>query len=218
MKKLLLIGLLSFLSSASFSQTGMYGFNIGLGYTSIAHSHITPVFEGYHLWCITNHIYVGGDLSLQRFSFRYDGTASAASINYGELVSIRQKSSYLFFSPKIDFGIGYRKYVHIDLSGGIGVVMAANQVTSEYQYSAVLPVGDTVGLNTSYNIPRIMYRAGAGISERIPTHRYFNIMLSEAFSYIPGSLSRNTPNFYTNYFCFTVGVMHKYPRAWHETD
>ena len=216
MKKMLLVTLLCFFSASSFSQ-GMYGFGLGLGYTTSYHSYITPAYEGYYLWRLTPHIYAGGSLFLQRYSFLYDMKVDPAHVQYYDIISIRQKSSYLFFSPKIDFGIGYRKHMHISLSGGIGVIMAGKQWSNEYLPFLSAPSGnvgsDTGAVNTSYNIPRVIYRAGLGVSKRIPTRGFFNIMLSLDFSYLPSNLNNYTPDFYTNYFSFTVGIMHKYPQV-----
>ena len=202
MKRMMLVILLSFFSIPSFSQ-GMFGFGFGLGYTTSYHSYITPAFEGYHLWKLTPHIYAGGSLFLQRYSFLYDMKVDRANVNYGDVISIRQKSSYLFFSPKIDYGIGYRKRVHINLSGGVGVIMSGRQWSNEYVPFLSAPSGnigsDTSAVNTSYNIPRIIYRAGLGVSERIPTYGLLNIMLTLEFSYLPSNLNNTSPNFYTNY-------------------
>ena len=222
MKRIIPVILFSFFYSSSFSQ-GMYGFGIGLGYITSYHSYITPAFEGYHLWRLTEHIYLGGDLDLQRYSFLDNLKPDPNNLYYGEIISMREKSSYLFFSPKIDFSIGYRKYVHINLSGGIGVAMASGQWRNEY--SPVLSTAsgnigaDTAAVNSSYNVPKVIYRAGLGVSERIPTRQYFNIMLSQEFSYLPANLNRGDgPNLFTNYFSFTVGIMHKYPQTRVEVD
>jgi hypothetical protein len=69
---------------------------------------------------------------------------------------------------------------------------------------------DTVAVNTSYNIPGVILRYGVGITERIPTHRYWNITLTQEFGFLPGSLSKGTP-LKTPGILFQVGVMHKYP-------
>ena len=220
MKSIIPVILLSFLTIPSFSQ-GMYGFGIGVGYTNAYHSYITPAFEGYHLWKVTEHLYMGGDLALQRYSFLYDMPA-ATNIQYGDVVSIRQKASYLFLSPEIDIGIGYRKYIHVNISSGAGVIMSGKQWSNEYAPRLATAGGnigaDTAAINTSFNVPRVVYRAGAGISERIPTHRYFNIMLSQEFTYVASNLDKTFPEMHTSYFSFTVGIMHKYPVGWHETD
>ena len=85
--------------------------------------------------------------------------------------------------------------------------------TSGYSYGR-----DTVSYNTSYNIPKVIFKVGAGISERVPTYRYWNIILSQEFTYLPGYISKGTcaPNLKTGYISFQVGIMHKYPQVFVE--
>ena len=217
MKRIIIVILLSFFNTFSFSQ-GMYGFNIGLGRTMSYHSYITPAFEGYHLWRLSPHFYAGGAISLQRYSFLYDAKPAPAALNYGDIISIRQKSTFLFFSPKIDYGIGYRKYVHISLAAGAGIAIAPVQWENEYSPLLATAGGgigaDTSRVNTSYNVAHVIYRVGVGVSERIPTHGYFNIVLSQEFSYLANKLNRSGTDLTTSYFAFTVGFMHKYPQVW----
>ncbi len=99
----------------------------------------------------------------------------------GDVVSIRQKTAYpCFCHRKLTPGIGYRKYVHVNLSGGVGVIMAGKQTTNENSPLLAIPGGgigaDTAGVNTSYNIPQSSHgqaSVGAGVSERIPYTQVF---------------------------------------------
>ena len=219
MKRIILVILLSVFSKFSLAQ-GMYGFGIGLGYTTAAHSRITPAFETYHLWKITTHWYAGINVSLQKYSFLYDASGGAATLSYGDLVSIRQKSSFLFFNPRVDYGIGYRKYVHVSVLGGPGFAISAGQWMDKHEPLLVTSAGnvghDTLTYNTSYNVPRTIFRIGVAVSERIPTHGYFNIILTQEFTNLMNKLNYSGPNLTTSYFCFTVGLVHKYPQVWRE--
>jgi hypothetical protein len=164
-------------------------------------------------------LYLGGALSFQRYSFLYNSGVAAA--NYGDLISIRQTSNYLFFSPKIDLGIGYRKYVHLFFLAGPGIYMGGRQTTNRNEPAWTTPGNfgaDTTSFTTTNNIPNIIFRTALGVSERIPTYRYFNIIVSEAFSYLPGHISNGSPNLQTNCFSITVGVMHKYPQVTLDAD
>ena len=215
MKKIVLIALLSFFTTITYAQ-GMFGAQAGLGYGTGYKAYITPAFEGYYLQQIFPRIYIGGTFFFQRYSFQNTLIKDTANLAYGDVLSIRQRSSYLFFCPKIDFGFGFHKYIHASLSFGPGLYMGGNQYTYQFQpfwtnTSGISYGRDTVSTNTTYNIPKVIYRVAAGISERLPTHGYWNIMFAQEFSYIPGYISHGNPNLSTGYVSFQVGIMHKYP-------
>jgi len=213
MKRIILVTALLFACMPSFSQ-GMYGFQGGLGYNTAYKSYITPAFEGYCLHKIIYRVYAGGDLFFQRYSM-LNTLKTGGPVNYGDIISIRQKTSYAFISAKVDYGIGYRKYLHVNLSFGPGFLLGGNQFTNThlpFWTAGGTPFGaDTTAVNTSYNIPAVIYRGALGVSERIPTNGYWNITLSQEFSYIPGNMSKNGPPINTSYISFQIGIMHKYP-------
>ena len=218
MKRTVLITLLSFVTVCSYAQGGMYGFLGGVGYSTGYQSKITPAFEAYYLKKLTHRFSVGGSLFFQKYSFKNTLIKDAGNLQFGDVLNISQKSSYLFFCPKIDFGIGYRKYVHAHVAFGPGVYMGGRQYTSEYQPYWTASNGsnygaDTTAYNTSYNIPKVIFRTAIGLSERLPTYRYWNILLSEEFSYLPGDISRGNPAMHTAYLSFGVGIMHSYPQV-----
>lgn len=201
------------ISTFSCTAQGMFGAEAGLGKATTAKSYITPAFKGYYLTKLSRSFYVGGTINFERYSFleKYN----TGSIQYGDVISIRNKSSFVFFSPTIDWGLGYRKYVHIHFAMGAGLLAGGRQVTNMYEpYSTVAPVytaADTTGLSTSYNLPVLASRFALGVSERIHTSGYWNIMLTQEFSYVPTNLTTHGPNLKTNYIAFTIGIMHKYP-------
>ena len=214
MNRVILTTILSFFVTQSFAQ-GLYGVDGGFGKTMSYKSYLTPKLEVYHMSKINRHFYIGGSIGFERYSFLYTSAVPPSSVAFGDVLSVRQKSSYLFFSPKFDIGIGYRKYLHLNLSFGAGVFMGGSQSTNKYQPYWTLPSGTNYGVdtgshNTAYNIPTLMLRYGAGLSERIPTHGYWSIILSQDFGYLPRSFYKGTPDLKTNYLAFTVGIMHKY--------
>jgi hypothetical protein len=216
MKKIALGTILSLFTGVVSYGQGMFGAQAGIGDGTAYKPKITPAVEAYYLQQIFPRIYIGGTFFFQKYSFTNTLIKDTSNLNYGDVISIRQKSSYLFFCPKIDFGFGFHKYIHASLSFGPGLYMGGNQYTYQFQPFWTNTYGvsygkDTVSTNTSYNIPKVIYRVAAGISERIPTHRYWNIMLSQEFTFLPGYISHGTPNMNTGYFCFQVGIMHKYP-------
>jgi len=220
MKRYILSALLCCFSICCFGQ-GMYGFQAGMGFnTGGYHSKKTPAVEAYYLFKVVPRLYMGGSLYFQRYSLRNDRDA-ISGITYGDVVSISQKSSYIFVSPKFDLGIGYRQYLHVYATFGVGVFAGGRQFSDTYSPYWTPPGGapygaDTVSKNTTYNIPNAILRYGVGISERIPTQGYWNIMFSQEFGKMPGGLSNGPYPFNTSYFCFTVGVMHKYPMVFME--
>ncbi len=223
MKRIILITLLSFYTCFSYAQGGSFGFQGGIGYGTAYKSKITPALEGYYLKKITPRLYIGGSMFFQRYSFVNTLIKDTSNLNYGDALSISQHSSYLFFCPKLDFGFGYHKYIHAALSFGPGLYMGGYQNTYQFQPFWTNTSGysygrDTVSYNTSYNIPKVIFKVGAGISERVPTYRYWNIILSQEFTYLPGYISKGTgaPNLKTGYISFQVGIMHKYPQVFVE--
>ncbi len=199
---------------------GMFGAQAGIGFATAYKGKITPAFEAYYLYRINHRLYAGGAVSLQRYSMNNE-LNTGSSISYGDVISISQKSSYTFISPKIDYGIGYRKYLHVHLSFGIGFYSGGGQWSNTHSPYWTPPGGtpygaDTIAVNTTYNIPKVIKRLGIGISERIPTRGYWNIMLSQEFGYMPGNISNSNPAMQTHYFCFQVGIMHKYPMVYVE--
>lgn len=198
----------------------MYGFYGGIGRSTSYKGYITPTFEGYFLTRIMEDVCAGGSISFQRYSFLNDFNPDESTLKYGDLMSIRHRSSYVFFRPKIDAGIGYRQYVHINFSLGPGFLVGGSQYRNQFEpfwTTSSGPYGrDTASVNVTYNIPSIVFRYTLGISERIPTRGYWNIMLSQEFSYVPTSFGKTGPALNSGYISFTVGIMHKYPQVFVE--
>ena len=213
MKRIILSILFPATTFCSFAQ-GMFGLQAGMGTVTAYKPYYTPSFEGYYLAKLTPHVYLGGAVSVQRYSFLYD-LDKGSNISYGDVLTIRQKSSYIFFTPKIDCGVGYYKYVHFTFSFGPGVFMTGAKTTGNYE-PLISPTGgfsggDTLYYNAKYNMRTVIFRYAFGIMERIPTRGYWNITLSQEFSYLPGKLNYPGIDLMANYILFSVGIMHKYP-------
>jgi hypothetical protein len=199
---------------------GMFGAQTGIGYTTGYDSRITPAVEAYYLHKVMHHLYAGGSLFFQRDSFNTP-LNTGSNINYGDVVSIGQKTSFVFLSPKVDYAIDYRSYFHVFATFGLGVRMGGAQWSYTHAPFWTPPGGtpygaDTIAVNTTYNLPNAITRFGFGLAERIPTRRYWNIMLSQEVGFMPGSLSKGATPLQTPYICFQVGLMHKYPQVFVE--
>lgn len=198
---------------------GIFGAQAGVGKTTSYDSKITPAIEGYYLHKLHYHFYAGGSLFFQRYSF--EKTVNTGAISYGDIVSIRQRASYVYLSPKIDYAINYRSYFHFYATAGIGLRLGGEQWSNTHQPIWTPPGGtpygaDTVAVNTSYNLPATQTRYGLGFMARIPTHRYWSLALTTELGMMPGSLSKGTEPLQSSYICFMVGVTHKYPRVFKE--
>ncbi|MBX2905085.1 MAG: hypothetical protein KF744_03550 [Taibaiella sp.] len=216
--KLLLLFCLLIFSKNAVAQ-GMYGFRGGLGFnTGGYHSKKTPVVEGYWMLKALPGLYAGITAGHQRYSVNQDVSGPAPS-GTGTIYNVRQKSSYLFLSPTIDYGFGTRKYFHVFASAGAGFYAGGGQWSENKEYyfttTKELLVHNS-DINTSYNIPGVIMKYSFGFTERIPTRGYWNITLTQEYSGLPGGISNGPFPFNTNYFAFTVGIMHKYPMVFVE--
>jgi hypothetical protein len=208
------------IAAAAHAQGGMIGIQAGVGYTIGNKGYVTPTAEGYFLKKITYHFYAGGALSFQRYSLQKEFKNDDASASYGDLLSIRQKSTYFFVCPKLDLGVGYRNYYHLYFAFGPGFYAGGGQwyYTREPQYttSAGQVGSQTVATNTTYNVRNVVMRVTAGITERIPTLGVWSIVLSQEFTYLPGALTNGGESLHGSYLAITAGIMHKYPQVWVE--
>ncbi len=214
MKRLCVLGLLSLFPFLGMAQ-GAYGVQLGIGRTTAYNSRFTTTVSGFYMARLSPRIYLGGELAIQKYSFTYEAGLSAPA--YSDIISVSQKSYYMFVSPKFDLGIGYHKHVHFTFSAGAGLLMGGYQNTDQHTPLWVtngVGVGaDTMTTETTRYMRNFLYRIGGGITERIPTHGYWSITLSQDFSFLPTRLNNGGANLNTSYFCFTVGIMHKYPQT-----
>lgn len=199
---------------------GMYGAQLGLGYSMGYTSKLTPNFDAFCLHKVIRRVYAGGELSVQRYSMLNDIKTSGAA-NYGDIISVSEKANYAFLCAKVDYAVGFHQYFHFSLSYGPGIFVGGHQYTNTHLPYWTTPGGasygaDTTAVNTTYNIPNVTFKGSFAISERIPTPGYWNILLSQEFNFLPGNLSNNGPAFNTSYIAFKVGIMHKYPMVFVE--
>ncbi len=214
-----LVALLLGIAAAPVAAQGIYGVQAGLGTTPTYKGRNTVAMEAYYLHKMAYHLYAGGSLFYQRYSIE-NPISTAGTASYGDVIAIRQKSSYVFVSPKVDWAINYRSYFHLFATAGVGIRMGGRQWTDTHQPLWTTPLGgpygaDTVAVNTTYNLPGIITRYGFGIAERIPTRRFFSILLSQEVGFMSG-LSKGPYPIQTPYFAFQVGITHKYPQVFVE--
>jgi hypothetical protein len=198
---------------------GIYGVQAGVGMTPGYDGRKTVAMEAYYLHKMAYHLYAGGSLFYQRYSIE-NPISTKGTASYGDVIAIRQKSSYVFVSPKVDWAINYRSYFHLFATAGVGIRMGGRQWTDTHQPLWTTPLGgpygaDTVAVNTTYNLPGVITRFGFGIAERIPTSRFFSILLSQEVGFMSG-LSKGPYPIQAPYFAFQIGITHKYPQVFVE--
>ncbi len=213
MRIILITALFILLGMNSYSQ-GQYGFIAGTGFTTSYSSHYTPTLDGYFLTRLTRSIYAGGALSFRRYSFEYSsGTGNPA---YGDVLSITQKSSYLYFAPRIDLGVGYRKRFHFYFALGPGILLGGNKETSyyepRYQHTGPSTGSDTLTANTNSSMRTLIFNYAVGVTYRLPLG-YWNVILSQEISYISSKLNYPGTNLNTSFLNLSVGLVHKYPQV-----
>jgi len=221
-KRLIAVLFLTLSTIPSFGQQGKYGFEAGAGYTTFNKSYLTPTIQGYWLGRLSHTFYLGGAVTFQRYSMKYSFSPAQSFVAFGDILSLRQKSDYLFFTPRLEAGIGRTKHLFVNFSLGPGIYMGGNQWTNQYRPLWTTPSGyygtDTATTNTSYNVPTFKFRYAAGFRQRFTMYGYWNLVFTEEFNYIPGNLSKQGPGMKTNYLSFTMGIMHKYPSVAMEED
>jgi hypothetical protein len=194
---------------------GMFGMEAGVGQSTVKTSYKTPVLKGYYLHKLSRTFFTGGTLSYERYSFQEKYNVPPATGSNEAVISIRQKTGYLYLSPTADMGIGYRKYLHVHAIFGLGIFTNGKQTSNKYeQYVSTPPIGtayDTATYITTQNVPRLASHYAMGFSWRIPTGGYWNIILTSQYTHIPTNLTNYGPVLKTDYVSFTIGIMHKYP-------
>lgn len=205
---------IALLPALAASGQGMYGADLGVGVPTAYRNRNTIYAQGYYLHRINHRVYAGATMMYQRYSLVNE--LNPATATYGDVLSIQQRSNFLYFSPKVDVGIGYRKYFHVFASAGIGFNMGSTQTSYTHVPYWTPPGGapygnDTAAVNTSYNVPSVVSRVGVGLTQRIPTHRFFNLVLTQEYSLIGGNISNSAPAMKIGYLSFGIGIMHKYP-------
>ncbi len=213
MRIVLLSVLFCVFSLSSFSQ-GQYAFLAGSGFTTSYTSHYTPTLDGYFLTRLTRSLYAGGALSYRRYSFEY--SSGAGNPAYGDVLNIKQKSSYLYLAPRIDLGVGYRKRFHFYFALGPGILLGGSKETSYYeplyQHTGPASGSDTVTYNTNASMRTLIFNYAVGVTYRLPLG-YWNVIFCQEFSYITSKLNYPGTNLNTSFLNLSVGLTHKYPQV-----
>jgi len=199
-----------------------FGVKSGLGFTTDYTSASTPSFGAEYQISPFRHIYLGGSLFIEGYSFtRNDNTYEQFG---GQGYTLTQTSSYLYLSPKVDFTVGHHEYFHFYFTGGYGILTSGEQTvtakTPDYPSHGFYPgvVYDTG--NTSKNINHRVFRISIGATQHVQILPEWDLVFGEEMAFIPTWISTNTfasngdqsMELRTNYVALSVGLMYK--RNW----
>jgi len=221
MKNSILIGFLFCFVICAHSQS-MYGIKAGVGASINLNSDKTPSIGAEYLVSPFRHIYMGGGLFFETYSFTSDDNLQRQYGGPGYVIT--QNSSYIFIAPKIDMGIGHREFVHGFISAGPGFLVSGQQTTGinplENAAPGIYPGQFNYTGNTSNNITATIFRISGGFTEHIPILPEWDVIISEEYCIIPSWLSNNkygasgdnTTDIKSNYFLVQAGIIRK--RHW----
>jgi hypothetical protein len=219
MKKAILIIFLFFFTVTGEAQS-MYGIKAGMGSAINVKSDMTPSIGAEYLVSPFRHIYVGGSVFFENYSFTRTDNLQEQFGGPGYIIT--QNSGYIFIAPKIDMGIGCNEYVHGFITGGPGFLKSGQQ-TNEINPLESATSGTYNGQynftgNTSNNITATIFRISGGFTEHIPILPEWDIIISQEYCILPswlsnnklGALGDNTMDIKSNYFLIQVGIIQKH--------
>ena len=198
--KLILALLLLPLTFSGFAQSTI-GIQAGVGATTSYLKPMTPTLNigGYFLEKQSTRVAFGGVLSIQKYSFTKN-VGTTYNTAYGDILSISQKTSYLFLCPKIEFSIGKRQHLHAGFSVGPGVFVGGRQqddINYSSLHSSYPPsyppafIRDSMQITANNNINKMILRAQLSFTEHIATNSSFGIFIFQDFSFISSYVSKN---------------------------
>ena len=217
MKRLLLILFIVSVNLDAISQ-GIYGFDGGIGSVSDYNGKYLPTCSANYLKMVIPHVYLGCTIDCRFFSFNYsDLSQQYADPNYGNIVNIDHKSSYIFFSPLIDVSIGEKQIIHLNCNVGPGFYLYGSE-TTKYLTNSLPGTNVYNYINTSNHNSNVIYQYSFGISESIPTKGYWSIKFSQQYCILGMDLNSGYstgPALRSDYYSFTVGISHYYGKVYY---
>lgn len=194
MKRLILSILLLFLVGAGYAQNTMIGLWGGAG-TSINYNYDVGLSGGFTVvkraWGRTG---IGADLFYQSYNIKYDKEAYGFKNGTGNAgVTILNKSSYIFLTPKINQCFGYLNTLEAYLTFGAGFKMGGTETMRKWDRSHGTLGGDYDStLDTSPNINSMVFRVGFGMTQYIFLGKKWWFSITEDLGFIPSSITKSS--------------------------
>lgn len=232
MKRILLIACISLLAGSGYAQKNFnIGFFAGAG-ASTVYNYDVGLSGGLDLLKdVGNRTWIGGSLFYQGYAYLYDREANAVTNGGGNAgVTILNKSSYIFVSPKLAHDIGRRGLLKAYINFGAGFKMSGTETMRKWDYSngATGANYDSL-LNTSKNLNSMVLRVGLGLTEYVHLNKGWWFTITEDCGFLANSLSKSSnvddpsrtgysPNgkLNPNYFSLQIGISHSKYWSSHE--
>ncbi len=230
MKQILPVVFLSFCSLIGHSQTNtIWGIYAGAG-ASTVYNYDVGISGGFDFAKqVGNRTAIGASLKYQSYAFLYDKEANFVNNGGGNAgVSILNKSSYFFVTPKVSQYFGKHGCLEVYVDGGAGFKMSGTETMRKWDYNnatGTVPY-DSI-LNTSKNINSMVLRFGFGLTEYVHLSNHWWFTITEDCGFLGNTLSKTSnvddpsrtsysPNgrLNPNYFSLQIGIFHT--RYWEE--
>ncbi len=127
---------------------------------------------------------IGAQVAMQGYNIYYNKEV-------GEPIgsSLRNKSTYLFVSPMIDFHLRKNGHTHAYLNAGVGFNMGAEDSLRRWSYT---PGGFDSTYGSADNVKKMVVRIGMGLTHYIAARGKFRITVSEDVGFLATPISKTT--------------------------
>ena len=160
---------------------------------------------------VGGHVYLGAKIYWEQYSFVYEKDNISSDDAGSDHVD--HKSSYLFFAPTIDVGIGRRQRCHTYVSTALGNMVSGYQKTNVAYYGIGGPHFDSTYTSSS-SITHLIFRLNFGLVQHIRLDKLWHITISEGFSFMFSNLTvvdnvADLATIHPGYLSLQVGLMRK---------
>ncbi len=192
MKRIILFAFLSFLAIRGLAQTNTFIGVYGGGGLSTRYNYDVAISGGVDfVKGLFHRTGLGFNLFYQTYGMEYDNEQYSVKHGGGNAgVVVLNQSSYIFFAPKFDYGMGRRENIHFYVNAGVGYNMSGTETMRKWDKSNGSGYGNYDSLiNTTTNINKLVMRVGVGFTEYLFTSRTWRFTVTEEFGFINKSLS-----------------------------
>ena len=187
MKRLLLLTFLCFCTIQGFSN-GMFGIYGGAGLSTRYNYDLGLNYGIMGYRAISYRAGLGASIFSQTYNMYYDKES-----NQTVGTSIRNKSTYGFFSPLLIFDMRrydgrYKFYV----TGGVGYNIGGYDTLHKWNNSGIIGSSYDSVIDGSKNINKLVYRIGFGLMQFSSMGKHLTFCFNEDIGFLPALLSSTT--------------------------